>query len=262
MVKCSAKINLELDWDYNAKFDRYVENKFGVLIADSLPSVEIKNLYEYLILEDFDFSNLSNSERSIFYFEGNEELIKIILEECSNVNDLNKNLEIDETKGELIFDANVSPLYKNSSAATKGRKGWFQGNKDTKKNRRAGKIAEMKAYSKLRAKFGKDKVRWVSGFSNTSDKSDELHYDIKYKNEKGDWRFVEVKSFNGSHFHLSNDERKYAEEKENRGFYDFALVQGDDVYMFPGFFGEGVNFENNEMYSATPSDYIISLKVK
>jgi hypothetical protein len=99
----------------------------------------------------------------------------------------------------------------------------------------------------------------MSSFSETSlDKADSYHFDIAYKVD-GAWKYIEVKSFNGSYFHLSREEKALGSKYPEK--YEIALVAGMDVFIFKDMFGEQIDFENNPYFEAIASDYIISLNI-
>lgn len=134
------------------------------------------------------------------------------------------------------------------------------GDKDVKRNKQAGKEAEERVYNALRDSDEVINVEWVSSFSNTSDKSDTKHYDIRYKPvNSNNWKYLEVKAFNGSFFHLSKLEK---EEAIKRGKdFEIALVMGEDIHILRDYFKKEIDFDNNNLFYASPSDYIITLKI-
>ena len=61
-------------------------------------------------------------------------------------------------------------------------------------------------------------------------------------------------------FHLSKSEKREAVKRGKD--YEIALVLGEQIHILKDYFAEDVDFENNNLFYATPSDYIISLKLK
>lgn len=142
----------------------------------------------------------------------------------------------------------------------KGNSPWSHGSKDISKNKRIGKKAESLVYNTLVNEYGKDNVQWMSSFSETSlDKADSYHFDIAYK-PADEWKYLEIKAFNGRYFHLSREEKHFGMKYPLK--YELALAYGEDVFIFNNLFKEGVDFENNPYFKAIPSDYIISLEIE
>jgi guanylate kinase len=79
-------------------------------------------------------------------------------------------------------------------------------------------------------------------------------------NDNPNWKYLEVKSFNGTYFHLSRSEKKEA-IKRGKDF-EIALVIDVQVHILKDYFNEDVDFDNNDLFYASPSDYIISLQLK
>jgi hypothetical protein len=251
---------LNLNWDTKSFFNQALETSFGINLSTEIEDVSIENKYQALLnengLEEGDIEDLS--VRSLLFFENNETIIR------GELVSLKKEIEKEEKEinteeiGKLNFSSSIKHNISPSTGKKKGS--WSHGLKDVRKNKRAGKRAEQLVFNTLKKEFGAKNVRWVSGFSNTPDKSDESHYDIRYKSPSNNsWKFVEVKAFNGTYFHLSREEKRYAQET-NQDF-EIALVMDNEIHIFRDLFNENINFENNDLFRATPSDYIISLKI-
>ena len=153
----------------------------------------------------------------------------------------------------------INPTISNGKNRKKGS--WNHSDKDLKRNKISGKKAEQIVFNSLKKSEIIEKVEWVSSFSNTSDKSDNKHYDIRYKSvDNPNWKYLEVKSFNGTYFHLSRSEKSEA-IKRGKDF-EIALVLDGQVHILKDYFNEDVDFDNNDLFFASPSDYIISLQLK
>jgi len=91
-----------------------------------------------------------------------------------------------------------------------------------------GCIGEVVVYSTLKKKFGTDNVVWDSGYAkkaNVNPKGDDSkNYDIKYRNSKGIWNFVEVKTTASDklEFRISSSEVNFG--IENKSNYEIMIV--------------------------------------
>ncbi|MHB0756252.1 sacsin N-terminal ATP-binding-like domain-containing protein [Polaribacter sp. M15] len=254
----------ELNLNYIQILKEEVDKVFGFkLIEEEKNKITIQTDYLKLLKEN----NISDNEieddkiRSLLYFPGNVEKIKAYI--VSNKESENSESENDNSEkviGKLIFSSSKKVIHKQPKNS-EGRGGtWNHTDKDIKRNKRAGKKAEELTYNTLLESDEVAEVEWVSSFSNTSDKSDNKHYDIRYKPmDSNSWKYLEVKSFNGSYFHLSRSEKQEA-LKRGKDF-EIALVIGEEVHIQRGLFTSDVDFENNDMFYAMPSDYIITLKI-
>lgn len=255
-----------LDIDYLKLLKQLVNTSFDFEINTNSKTCEIMIQPEYKLLlrenkvNEVDIEDSEN--RSLLYFKGNDEKIISLLvnaQEDDN-SDLVKDVSKDLT-GEILYSSSKKLILKESSGKS-GRKGiWNHSDKDVKRNKISGKKAEELVYNSLRKRDDVLKVEWVSSFSNTSDKSDGKHYDIRYKLEDStNWKYLEVKAFNGTYFHLSKSEKREAIKRSQD--YEIALVLGEKIHILKNYFDENIDFENNDLFYATPSDYIISLKLK
>ncbi|NND24123.1 MAG: DUF3883 domain-containing protein [Acidimicrobiia bacterium] len=249
--------------DYFNLLKDTVHTEFDVVLAPG-NEYTITRFLEYdEILEEIQLAENDIEDekiRSLLYFQGNENKLRGLLKVEEEGEDTEVGSSAEKPTGEIIF-SNTEKVIPKSNKKSKGKNsGWSHGNKDVKRNNRAGKSAEEYVYYTLLASENVQEVKWVSGFSNTSDRSDTKHYDIRYKTVGSDsWKYLEVKSFNGSYFHLSKSEK---EEAIRRGKdYEIALVFQEEIHILKDYFIKEIEFENNDKYYATPADYIITLKI-
>lgn len=92
------------------------------------------------------------------------------------------------------------------------------------KKRELGNKAESEVYASLVKEYGEEYVDWVSK------RDDTLGYDIKYKDKKNEWKYVEVKKVSGRYFYLSKNEKGFADK--NRINYELFLVYDDLIKRF------------------------------
>ncbi len=96
-------------------------------------------------------------------------------------------------------------------------------------NSEIGLSSEEKVYKKLVEKYGKDNVHWISNRI-----SDSYGYDIRYKNEKREIKYVEVKTYsNKGRFFISPNEVKFA--KDYKDSYELYLVDETIIYRVKNF---------------------------
>lgn len=253
-----------LEVDYFEILKNVVKRDFGFeLKKDDSNIIFIQPEYIKLLkenkLSEVDIEDVEI--RSLLYFEGNE----VELKEWLKIDEQdNSTKPVDTPKekltGKLMFSSTEKVVPK-SPKKSKGKRGsWNHGDKDIKRNKQAGKKAEERVYNALMESEEVSDVEWVSSFSNTSDKSDNKHYDIRYKPlNSNNWKYLEVKAFNGSYFHLSKSEK---EEAIKRGKdYEIALVMDEEIHILKDYFNQDIDFYNNNLFFASPSDYIITLKL-
>lgn len=258
-----SKQALNLVWDTEAFFKQKVLGLLKIDLTKKVADVEIRNQYQLLLqrnkIEETDIEDLSI--RSLLYFRGNEKLIRNHIISLVERPD-SPSSEIEEQHPQIgrLRYGNTKKINSITTSKREKTKTWSHSEKDTKRNKKAGKKAEKLTYYTLVQKYGKDNVRWVSGFSETSsDKSDAYHYDIEYKNEQGEWKYLEVKSFNRNYFFLTKEEKRFGQEQ--RGKYEIALVQGEEVFICSHIFSEDIEFEDNDFFSVVPSEYRVFLKI-
>lgn len=243
-----------------------VSKKMGIEVNEGVEVSVIKIRPEYnVLLKENKINEVDIEEaeiRSLLYFKGNDDeiLAYLVTNQESNDNDDSDEAEEDVT-GEIIYSSSKKVIPTISNGKNRKKDSWNHSDKDVKRNKISGRKAEEIVYNSLRKSESILKVEWVSSFSNTSDKSDNKHYDIRYKSVANpNWKYLEVKSFNGSYFHLSRSEKNEA-IKRGRDF-EIALVIDSQVHILKDYFNESVDFQDNDLFYATPSDYIISLQLK
>ncbi|MAY53083.1 MAG: hypothetical protein CMC75_07475 [Flavobacteriaceae bacterium] len=256
----------ELELNYLDVLKEAVNKEFGIEIDKDVEVYTIKILPEYkVLLKENKINEVDIEEaeiRSLLYFKGNDNEILGYLANIKDINDNEDDFEPEEEEiAEIIFSSSmkINPTISNGKNRKKGS--WNHSDKDLKRNKISGKKAEQIVFNSLKKSEIIEKVEWVSSFSNTSDKSDNKHYDIRYKSvDNPNWKYLEVKSFNGTYFHLSRSEKSEA-IKRGKDF-EIALVLDGQVHILKDYFNEDVDFDNNDLFFASPSDYIISLQLK
>jgi len=269
--------NYLLELDYKSILIDWVYKTFNIELNDSNSiSFNARNKYLQLLRKyNCDENDITDDNiKSLLFFEGNEnDIINYLDIECQieDANIFNEtDIEIedqynedDEIDAELI-DAdlcsdNASVLYRSNNEQTSSRGAYSK--KEGEQRVIKGKEAERLVYKKLIKKYKKNNVKWVSAFSDTEDKNDKLHYDIKYRDNDMVWKYVEVKHLSNNSFIMSEPEKRFGIKENNK--YEFALVDGKKIYRIysPFSFIGDKSFDNNDFFIATPKDYIITFKI-
>jgi hypothetical protein len=258
----------ELNVEYHAKLKNLINVHFNINIDDALPQNNIiNNLYSDLLnnysIEEVDISD--ESIRSLLYFEGNNEPIETYLKEHFDSNkegDFNGNSEESKVIGTVIdasLTKNTKVIAFNPSGNGSGE--WVHSGQNDRHKQRKGKKAELLVYDTLVNQYGCENVKWVSGNSKTPDKNDKLHYDIEYKNDEGEWKYLEVKAMSDNQFIISASEKEKGMSESEK--YEMALVSENIIYMIKDIFkfNHGESFESNSKFVAYTKDYVFSFNV-
>lgn len=237
--------------------DQY-EDELKKKIKEAWKDMELtENAGKHPCLYTYNDTELSNEQRSLFYFEGNEEEIRKYVDEIQNETAL-PHAEINNAASsavKLTLNAKIvkQSIMQHNNSSTH-RSSWVYSEKNNGKKKALGKEAEL-LVKEVFEKNGYE-YKWRSGFSDVADKDDTLGYDFEYKEEgSSEWRFLEVKNFSSGQFIVSAHEYAIAKDSEHKSRYDVALVCDNNVYIVKNFF-EGDN------YNKTPKDYIISCKIE
>lgn len=249
----------ELDVDYNSIIKSEIKRQFDVDVS-AQSSFEIKNKYVET-LKKYDIEEIDISEesiRSLLYFEGNDTAIKNYLDEHFKTDEGEQSSSNGNSKiiGTLV-DASLSKNGKSIQVSSGNGNGtWVHSSHCDKGKKQRGKSAEELVYNTLVDRYGVENVKWVSGNSTTPDKNDKLHYDIEYKNESSEWKFVEVKAMSDNQFIISNSEKDKGITESDK--FEVALVKDNTIYVVKDIFKfkQGETFENNSKFVAFPKDYI------
>ena len=238
------------------------QEQFQIDLDSSMPAeTEIQNRYKELLekynIEEADIAD--EQVRSLLFFNGNQQVIEEYLKSKSdNFKEGEANDEEPRTAGTII-DALLSKngkMRKVPAGQTNGS--WVHSGLGDKAKKRKGKKAELLVYNTLVDRYGIQNVRWVSGSSTTPEKNDRLHYDIEYKNEAGEWKFLEVKAISDNQFIISEQEKNKGISEPDK--FEMALVQDNNIYMVKDLFKfeEGETFYSNAKFDAHPQNYVFT----
>lgn len=212
---------------------------------------------------NIDENELPSEVRSLLFFEGFEEkLNKMFAEIASSDQPSNEPVTLDQPEFIEVNEIKASPLSDRSHPNTGGDKKWKHNKNSDKVKKTTGKQSEILVRNALINRYPDGNVEWISGYSDTPDNTDSLHYDIRYIDNSGILRYVEVKTFNNSSFILTGAEREFAMQNKLR--YDIALVTGNKVQYIKNFFSlpDDEAFERNGLFSARPKDFEIGLEIE
>jgi Domain of unknown function (DUF3883) len=192
--------------------------------------IEIRRHYLDSVPETF-WSELTHEEQSLYFFEGNEQRIKI----NPTISTLPIEIPIELSSGEVKIGGTIEfvaapPTYSGGGSQSPAT----YNPKTTRQQVRAGKRAEALVHKKLCADGYI--VKWVSGSNDGSQIGDDtLGYDFKYKKAEADpFDLLEVKSFSNNSFIMTAHELEVGfREKEK---YHLALVKEDTIYWVKDFF--------------------------
>lgn len=265
--------SFNLKVDYQAIFNNLINNALPFVLDEKRSlNVIINNLYSALLNEfKIEINMLPLEIKSLLYFKGNEIAIKEYLKEEGEENSKDNDENVKKQgKEETIVLGFKEVTLKNkktkkhrsnkSSKLGKNRRGVHSKETD-RQNTINGKNAEIEALKSFKKEY--EKVKWVSGFSDTPLNDDNLHYDITYEDENGVWRHVEVKSLsNNNTFILTQAEKEHGIKYNN--IYEFALVSKTEIYRVfsPLSFVDGEYFESNKSFTAVAKDYSLYFNIK
>ncbi len=268
LIELEIVINMhkfDLKVDYLSIIKEQTKKHFEIDL-DSIISdfSEIQNLYEDLIkkynVEEVDIAD--EKIRSLLFFEGNiEEIERYLIEQFGTVEEDSSDNGNSKAIGALV-DASLSRNGKTIQVASgNGNGSWVHSGHGDKGKKRKGKKAELLVYNTLVDKYGIENVKWVSGNSTTPDKNDKLHYDLEYKNEAGEWKYLEVKAMSDNQFIISEPEKDKGITEPDK--FEMALVNDNVIYMVKDIFKfkQGETFENNSKFVAYAKDYVFTFNI-
>jgi hypothetical protein len=250
--KKSSEASLLFFIDSNVVLNEYIKSVYGEL--DLIDGVEIdeqkrKNL-NLFNTKQRELINQNIRFKSLIYFDNAISVIKTELE-------LLTASEVKPEEPAPIPFVKVTPtVYSseklkakvfNQEQRPKKRGVYIPQNTDNANLKDKGNTSEQIVYDYLLSQDFEN-VDWVS------DDNEGLHYDIRYTNKEGVVKYVEVKSFDSTHFYLSREEFDFG--KQNSDDYEIWLVQNRQNLI------PIRDFYSNPKYQALPNEYLVYLEVK
>lgn len=251
LIATKNKLNIELN--YEEKVVEYIYEKFEYLINYEPTKINFQHIYDNnikLINDDELDGNLNLI--SLLFFENTLDILK---EYINKKNQLSENIPINqknEVKNvdikkdiEIINIELKTPIYNDETKNIKP----YKYNADSEKNKKEkGYSSEEIVYKKLLLEYGEESVIWSSKIN------DSLGFDIKYKNKKNQWKFVEVKTFNSYQFYITENEKFFADS--HIGDYEIFLVKGHEIYLI-----DNINFNDSTRFIIKPNQYIVKYSI-
>ena len=241
----------KMEVDYKAIVQKYIEDNFNFEEIEAT-KIDFKDVYEENVTKvEIDKLNGNSHYISLLYF----------LDSADEINNYIKSLEqsslsttTDTTKvfsePKTIEEVSLTSSFRSreKSLKEKPRKAYkHNSDADTQKQKR-GEKAELEVYRSLCLEYGKDNVEHVSL------DDDSLGYDIKYKNELGIYKYVEVKNFSNGQFYLSKNEKEFAQI--NFGFYELFLVSDSILKV------QNIDYNDDDIFQLDSSEYIVKYSIK
>lgn len=261
-----SNYKFELEVDYSQIIKKQILNHFNINMDSPFDDSQIQNLYGELLkkynVEEVDIND--DAIRSILFFEGNKEIIeKHLIEQFGIEENESKPEEEDNKRLGSLVDASLSRNGKIIQIpSVNGNGSWIHSGLNDKVKKRKGKKAELLVYNTLVDKYGIENVKWVSGNSTTPDKNDKLHYDLEYKNEGGEWKYLEVKSISDNQFIISGPEKDKGVAEPDK--FEMALVNDTTIYLIKDIFKfkQDETFESNSKFMAYAKDYVFFFDIE
>lgn len=243
---------LEFLIDKDLYLNEYITSIYGDLEIDG-----VIDFQEMLELNSSHFSTVElqtinqNIElKSLLYFNDNLDDLKSILYDQFNVvekeNEKQVKNELDTNDIEVVSSDNLKQKQKQSKGGGK-RKPFLPGKENKGKLKEIGNASED-----VVVKYLKDNK--YSNIYKVTDDNEGLHYDIRFTDENGNIKFIEVKTFNTGMFYLSKDEYDFG--KQHQEDYEIWLVKdGKTIIPIKDFF-------TNSKYHAITNEYIVYLDIE
>ncbi len=240
----SQEYNLEINVDYQSITNEFIITKIGVDYAIQEFSIDFEEIYQKQSCE-VEIDELNLEQRSLLYFDGGLELIK---KEIKDQNKQESQKITSKNKILPIIDSQLNLKHDNQNKDSKSNKGSVYSSTINKNKKAAGNKAEKLAYDSLVDEYGEENVEHISK------RNDKAGYDIRYK-DKGDiWKYVEVKTFSGNEFYISENEFEFA--KNNTENYEIFLVSDDGIKKI------SIDFNNEENINKIhPAEYRVKYEL-
>jgi len=248
----SEKNKYQFKIDLDVVFNHYVNKLYHNLdITNEIDVSEIRDNNSKMFVED-EMYMINQSERlkSLLYFENALDTIKAeIIEEVKILDDNNsvENNINHQEEPTITSSARLQEKIKDLEGKRDGKRIYTPKGSDERKLKEMGNTSEKYVFNYLKDN-NFDNVDWVSK------DNESLHCDIRYTDEQGILKYIEVKSFDSSRFYLSRSEYEFGKsEKDN---YEIWLVRNkNEIIKIQDFF-------TNSKYNPITSEYEIYLDLK
>jgi len=255
-VSRQNKLNMNIDLDNIAS--KFIHDNFSFLIEYNMTNINFDEIFD-------ENSSIINVEKfngdldlySLMYFKNSKHRINHIINKKSKVgnqfpdfknqgentkNEMSNDYQIDSPNDVILVNANLRKTERSSNKL--GNTPFKYSIQNDKKKKEIGDNAEKIVFNKLLSEYGKDNVIW------SSKDNDALGFDIKYKNKNNEWKYVEVKTYNGYQFYLTRNEKEYADN--HIGEYEIFLVENKKIHII-----NNIDFSTNKMLKLSCSQFIV-----
>lgn len=248
------ELKYDFDVDEESVWKEYVFSIYKEIDLNSnldLQAIKKRNLKLFSdpeqekILQDEKF-------RSLIYFEDAVQTIKKEIDNSDTEQELETEYEPvpsnfpSDTNEPRVLDSEMLRTRKKAGIPSTRKGVYVPSEKKYKKLKEKGNRSEDRVYEHLRKSFDNvDKV---------SEDNEGLHCDIRYTDEKGIVKYVEVKSFDNGRFFLSRSEFDFG--KDNKQDYEIWLVKdNNDLIPITDFF-------DNPKYQPVINEYVVYLDLE
>lgn len=241
------------DIDIEKLVGLYTESKYSNLqlfTKDNLYSIRDSNLKNFTSEEQLLIES-DLSLKSLIFFESAIDSIKSNLAKQKGTPEeivLLQETQVNSGENYLtLLDSNNLKTSINRSYKYKGSNSVYVPNISNEKKKKEKGNASEKIVLEYLIKNN------FSGIDHTAKFNEGLHYDIRYTNQDGIVKYVEVKTFDNGSFHLSRSEYDFGEKhKEN---YEIWLVKNKTI-IIPIY-----DFFTNPKYKTTVNEYLVHLEI-
>jgi hypothetical protein len=257
-----------VDPDYTGSLNDAINLRFPEMPEnDDLFRQQYEENLKKLDTNSIAVNNLQKSDLSLLYFPvGDDDLLRIseLLHPLKPVPAIgDTGLDSDETVPE-VTDLEEAPEGADRTPPGADRKGkgyhggggGYGSSLDSIKQALGLKAEKMV----LKTMKGKE-YQWLSGYSNSPAKNDQIGYDICFKEKPGDdWSYIEVKWFASGIFRLPDTEFNFARDHADR--YYIYLVTDDTIkkVLFGKLIDDNSEFKrDNDYFSYAVSEYKFKL---
>lgn len=208
----------EIEIDYVKIVEGFIKEKFDIANVNET-SVDFDGVHKENIGK-IDNLNGEIEYLSLLYFENTIDEIKEHIRNKNETVDANNESKKDNPP-KPIKDVTLSMPEQPKQSGTNSKNSIKHNPKDDERKRIAGKKAEQDVYDRLKADCKENNIHWVSQYD------DNLGFDIKYRNEQKEWKYVEVKTLSKNKFYLTKKEKEFADSHKEH--YELFLV-GSVIY--------------------------------
>lgn len=237
----------------NKILNNYISGIYGDLKLES----NIMDFHKILVTNGSYFSNteleLINQDielKSLLHFEENLESLKAILESQLNTKtetNQNENKNQSQTNELEVVSSEKLKQKKTPFKGAGNRKPYLPGKDNKGKLKQIGNASEDCVMQYL-------KDNNYTNIYKASEDNEGLHYDIRFTDENGNIKFIEVKTFNTGIFYLSKDEFNFG--ALNQEDYEIWLVKnGKTIIPIKDFY-------TNSKYQPITNEYIVYLDIE